>query len=260
MNSSNTRTIYTGDRFDALTSPNAARKADANALRKMREDKEPKPIKKQTLLTNQRIVQPTLANLYSTEEIEYMRNSVKAEDDPFWDKRQSRILPSRSPSMERKLASTPSKLYESTFASMYGSSKKYVPPSPPSMRSKSPTPMIKPPTDRLLQETESGVSRIKAGSEIRSQSARSRSSGGGGGGGSRGGGSSIVSSSRSVSTTVSERLLQATDSFRHSTWDAIHTSSSRVRSRSAGSSREVISPDLIERLERKTASIVHKEW
>ena len=127
------------------------------------------------------------------------------------------------------------------------------------MRSKSPTPMIKPPTDRLLQETESGVSRIKAGSEIRSQSARSRSSGGGGGG-SRGGGSSIVSSSRSVSTTVSERLLQATDSFRNSTWDAIHTSSSRVRSRSAGSSREVISPDLIERLERKTASIVHKEW
>ena len=241
-----------------MTSPNAARKADANALRKMREDKEPKPIKKQILLTNQRIVQPTLANLYSTEEIEYMRNSVKAEDDPFWDKRQSKILPNRSPSVERKLASTPSKLYESTFARMYGSTKKYVPPSPPSMRSKSPTPVIKPPTDRLLQETESGVSRIKAGSEIRSQSARSRSSGGGGG--SRGGGSSIVSSSRSVSTTVSERLLQATDSFRNSTWDAIHTSSSRVRSRSAGSSREVISPDLIERLERKTASIVHKEW
>ena len=243
-----TRSVYTSDRFEALTSPNAARKADANALRKMREDKIPKPIKKPALLTNQRLIQPTLANLYSTDEIEFLRNSVRAADDPFWDKRQGKELPNRSPTVEKKLASTPSKLMEPTFATMYGSKRKYVPP-PPTMRSKSPTPTIKPPSEHLLQETEAGVSRIKAGIEVRSSSAR-RATGG-----------SSVYSSRSISTTVSESLLQPTSSFTNSTWKARTPSpGARMRSRSAGSSRDVISPDLIERLERKTASIVYKQW
>ena len=245
------RTIYTSNRFEALTTPNAARKADADALRKMREEKKPKSIKKQSLLTNQRIVQPTMANLASKDELEYMRNSIRASDDPFWDKRQGRELPQRDASVERKLASTPSKLHHPTFATLYGSAKKYTPPPPPSMRAKSPTPILKPPTERLLQETKNGIERIKAGVEVRSQSARSVGSG-------AGGGSSVVSS-RSLSSTVSERLTKTTKSYEHSTWKAKTSTPGRMRSRSAGSMRD-FSPDLIERLERKTASIHEKRW
>ena len=100
-----------------------------------------------------------------------MRNSVRAKDDPFWDKRQGKGLAR----VRNVYADTPSRLNEGT-ASMPLTGQKYsyspTTVTVPARRSKSPAP-FRAPTERLLQETESGLHRAFATEEIRSRSAGS---------------------------------------------------------------------------------------
>ena len=247
--------LQADDRLKMLTSLNAARRADQEVLRQREADKVQKPVKKQKPLTNQRLVEPTLSLYYSMEELEYMRNSVRAEDDPFWDKRRGKVLPPTA----NKYASTPSKLLEPTQAIPV--TKRHAPPPPPK-RAKSPGAPVIPPSAQLLQETESGISRIRSGSELRSLSARSSVSS------QRGGSvtshnSRSNSASRSVrsvsSSVVSERLLQPTESQIHSVWVKKNEMDVLTKSPGRGSGGQ-INADLIERLERKTASIVYSQW
>ena len=89
---------------------------------------------------------------------------------------------------------------------------------------------------------------------MRSLSARSRN----GSVTSKSVGSRSTSASRSVSSSViSERLLQPTESQLHSIWQRRDEREANTSSQSA---RGHVSADLIERLERKTASIVYNQW
>lgn len=166
---------------------------------------------------------------------EEFRNSVKPEEDPWWEKREGKSLP-RSTSSSKLRADTPSRLHESTESIKLKSIQKYSSQSTP-IRSRSPAP-FQVPSDRLLRATESQYHRIKSGVDLRSSSAKSERSG--------------SASSRSH-TPVHERLLVPTESFMKQKYEP-------KEERVWKSPKRPISPDLLQRLEAKTIAVETSEW